>query len=394
MRTLKKKAAIFLALILAMAFFLTSCGGQGSAAAENYKSKHSSILTKTAAVVEISDKREVNNALSEYLALDVSAKKLLVSEKALLDKLLIKINELEFASFIAVHAAVLFKTVDNIAITDKDAVNNALKEYSDSDAAVKILLTGEKKLLDSLLKKIIEKEIASPGIAADNFKTTHSAILSKNAGAAAITDKSAVMYALSDYEFFDDTIKVLLESEKALLDSLLAAIQELEAAYMPIELLSFDKALTILCEGTEAEVFDVDTGISYRVKRVIGGYNTLADVETLNTEETNKLLQTSGSLSSMKRRAVIVTAGGKRIAASIAPLEHSGREDFPYGDIVDNRSGSTGRGINLDSIKNNGMTGVVDLYFFNSLIPGINRVDDSHQAMVMKAYAYEDQKKN
>lgn len=156
------------------------------------------------------------------------------------------------------------------------------------------------------------------------------------------------------------------------------------------ELISYKDALNILKEDTKAEVLDIETGITYNVKRVIGGFNTLADVETLTLEDTNKLLETCGGKWNVKRRAVIITVGDKKMAASIAPFEHSGSEEKKYGEIIDNRSGSTGTGINLDSIRDNGMVGVVDIYFYNSLTPGVNRVDERHQEMVMKASVYEE----
>ena len=157
-----------------------------------------------------------------------------------------------------------------------------------------------------------------------------------------------------------------------------------------IELLDSREALTIFAEGVEADVLDIETGTTYRVRRATGGYNTLADVETLTLENTQKLLETAGGEWNIRRRAVIVTVNGRRIAASISPFPHSGSEDHPFGVIIDNRSGATGRGINLDSIRGNGLIGVVDIYFFNSLVPGINRVDQRHQEMVLRAHRYED----
>lgn len=158
---------------------------------------------------------------------------------------------------------------------------------------------------------------------------------------------------------------------------------------MVIELLNFIEALEILTEGAEADVLDIETGITYRVRRVTGGYNTIADVETLTPEDTNNLLETAGGNWNVLRRAVIVTVDGRHIAASILPFPHSGSEDHPFGAIIDNRSGATGTGVNLDSIRGNEMIGVVDIFFFNSLTPGINRVDERHQEMVMRAYDYE-----
>ncbi|MCL1884985.1 MAG: hypothetical protein FWF81_14660 [Defluviitaleaceae bacterium] len=155
------------------------------------------------------------------------------------------------------------------------------------------------------------------------------------------------------------------------------------------ELLDFQEALEVFTEGMEAEILDIETGITYRVRRVTGGYNTLADVETLTLQDTERLLETAGGEWNIRRRAVIVMAGERRIAASIAPFEHSGSEEHPFGEIIDNRSGGTGTGVNLNYIRGNGMVGVVDIFFFNSLIPGINRVDERHQEMVLRAYDFE-----
>jgi len=155
------------------------------------------------------------------------------------------------------------------------------------------------------------------------------------------------------------------------------------------ELIESREALEILAEGVEALVYDIETGITYNVRRVIGGYNTLADVETLTLEDTNNLLETAGGQWNVRRRAVIVYIDDYRIAASIAPFPHSGREDYPFGEIVDNRNGATGTGINLNSIQGNGKVGVVDIFFWNSLVPGINRVDERHQEAVLRAYEFQ-----
>ncbi|MCL1864111.1 MAG: hypothetical protein FWF78_11155 [Defluviitaleaceae bacterium] len=155
-----------------------------------------------------------------------------------------------------------------------------------------------------------------------------------------------------------------------------------------VELIDVKEALEIFGEGVEAYVYDIETGLTYKVRRVIGGYNTLADVETLTQHDTDILLETAGGEWNVRRRAVIVTVDERRIAASIAPFEHSGSEEHPFGDIIDNRSGGTGTGINLNYIRGNGMVGVVDIFFFNSLVPGINRVDPRHQEMVIEAYEH------
>ena len=155
-----------------------------------------------------------------------------------------------------------------------------------------------------------------------------------------------------------------------------------------ITLLDFRDALEIFAEGVEAEVYDIETGITYRVRRVTGGYNTIADVETLTQADTDRLLETVDGEWNTRRRAVIVTVGETRIAASIIPFPHSGSEEHPFGMVIDNRNGGTGTGVNLDSIRGNGLVGVVDIYFFNSLTPGLNRVDQRSQEMVLAAYDF------
>lgn len=156
-----------------------------------------------------------------------------------------------------------------------------------------------------------------------------------------------------------------------------------------VQLLDFREALELFEEGTYAEVYDIEMGLTFHVKRTTGGYNTLADVEPLTKQDTETILKIAGGDWNLNRRAVILTIEGVRIAASITPFPHFGCDDHPHGVFVDNRNGSTGPGINLNSIRDNGMTGVVDIYFFNSRMPGINRVDEAHQAMVLRAYEHE-----
>ena len=157
-----------------------------------------------------------------------------------------------------------------------------------------------------------------------------------------------------------------------------------------VELLEVRDALEVFAEGVEAEVFDIDTGLTFRVKRTTGGYSTLADVEPLTTEDTETMLYIAGGRWNRIRRPVIITVGERRIAASLTPFPHFGCDDNPHGVVVDNRSGGTGTGINLNSIRDNGITGVVDIYFFNSLQPGINRPCEMHQEAVLRAYDFEE----
>lgn len=108
-------------------------------------------------------------------------------------------------------------------------------------------------------------------------------------------------------------------------------------------LMHFGRALEFFDIDVIAEVTDVDTGITYMVKRI--GGDTFADVETLTAEDTDLLKYTYDGEWSWRRRAVIVKIGDIEIAGSMAAMPHSGRDDAPFGVIVDNRSGGAGRGI-------------------------------------------------
>lgn len=153
-------------------------------------------------------------------------------------------------------------------------------------------------------------------------------------------------------------------------------------------LVPYEQALEVFKEGMTAKVTDIKTGTFFEVKRVTGGFNTLADVETLTKEETEKLKSTNNGNWGVTNRPIMVEVDGVKFAASISLFPHSGREDLPFGEIVDNRNGGTGRGINLDSIRDNDLVGVVDIYFYNSIIPGINRVDPRQQQAVIEAAQY------
>ncbi len=145
----------------------------------------------------------------------------------------------------------------------------------------------------------------------------------------------------------------------------------------------FNEAENIFKNGSIATVTDISTGISFRVKRICG-YNH-ADVETLTAEDTSILLKIYGGQWSWGRRAIIVNVDGRELAASMAAMPHAGRDDEPFAKVVDNRSGGYGRGQNLDGIKNNNMSGVIDIHFYKSKTHGTNSIDDKHQQMVLKA---------
>ena len=112
---------------------------------------------------------------------------------------------------------------------------------------------------------------------------------------------------------------------------------------------------------TTAQVIDVDTLITYTVKRV-GGYNH-ADVEPISVEDTAKMYSIYNNEWSWVRRAVWVKYEDRYIAASINGYPHS-----------------------YDLVEDNDMAGHTCIHFLMSRTHGTNRVDEAHQAAVEKAY--------
>jgi hypothetical protein len=84
----------------------------------------------------------------------------------------------------------------------------------------------------------------------------------------------------------------------------------------------------------QAEVLDIDTGITYRVRRIVDGCPTLGDVEFVSTADRNRCLESAGGSWSRRARAVIVTVGNRRIAASVQHEIHKGDENNPIVSIV------------------------------------------------------------
>lgn len=146
----------------------------------------------------------------------------------------------------------------------------------------------------------------------------------------------------------------------------------------------FGNAEKIFSMGTNAKVIDVDTGLSFNIRRSYG-YNH-ADCETLTAADTAAMKKIYGGQWSWVRRAIIVVVGNKRMAASMAGMPHAGREELPADTWVNDwRTEGYGPGYNLDRIKGNNMSGHFDIHFLNSKTHGTDRVDEAHQAMVKKA---------
>lgn len=137
--------------------------------------------------------------------------------------------------------------------------------------------------------------------------------------------------------------------------------------------------------GENATITDVETGLSFRVKRTYGTNH--ADVEPLTKEDTATIKKIWGGFS-WDRRAVVVQIGKYTIAASMTAMPHAGVDSKAANRYVSNRSGGYGRGINLDAVKDNGCNGHMDIHFKNSRTHSSNRMLSNQQNMVKKAAAF------
>jgi hypothetical protein len=138
----------------------------------------------------------------------------------------------------------------------------------------------------------------------------------------------------------------------------------------------------IFAVNTTAVVTDLYSGKSFNVKRTYGTNH--ADAEALTKEDTNTIKSIWGGFS-WTRRPVILNINGRRLAASMSAMPHSGLDSAAPNVIVDNRSDGYSRGENLDAIKGNGMDGHFDIHFLNSTRHKDGQKDPQHQTAVMKA---------
>ena len=117
----------------------------------------------------------------------------------------------------------------------------------------------------------------------------------------------------------------------------------------------------VLATGKYGYLYDVDSGITMKIKRM-GGHNH-ADVEPATAADTAKLLRIAGGRYSWTAHAVILRAGSRFVACSINTM--------PHGD---------------QTIKNNKYNGQFCLHMVNSTTHENDAVNANHQAMIEKAY--------
>jgi len=119
----------------------------------------------------------------------------------------------------------------------------------------------------------------------------------------------------------------------------------------------------VLEKGSYGSIYDIDTGISLRIKRMGGHYH--ADVEPATAADTAKLLSVAGGHFSWDSHAVVLKAGGKYVACGI--------NTKPHGD---------------QTIHNNHYEGQFCLHMSGSKTHASSKENDHHQSSIDRAYRW------
>ena len=140
----------------------------------------------------------------------------------------------------------------------------------------------------------------------------------------------------------------------------------------PVEKVTWAEANKAWARGAIAVVTDVNTGLSFKVKRWAGGLH--ADVEPLTAEDTAVMCQVYrvseaqeiNEKNLYQRHPLWVTIDGRTFAASMYGVPHN----YPKG----------------DTIPDNDYNGQFCIHFVNSKTHNTETVDSAHQAAIDYAY--------
>ena len=125
----------------------------------------------------------------------------------------------------------------------------------------------------------------------------------------------------------------------------------------------FNEGNATFKKNSYAYMYDIDTGITIRIKRM-GGSNH-ADVEPATAADTAKLLRIAGGKFSWDSHAVILRTGDNYSACGINTM--------PHGD---------------QTISNNNYDGQFCLHMVGSITHGSSEVNANHQASIERAYEW------
>lgn len=127
-----------------------------------------------------------------------------------------------------------------------------------------------------------------------------------------------------------------------------------------VKLMSWSSGSKLLKKGKYAYIYDIKSGLTIKIKRM-GGHNHF-DVEPATKADTAKLKSLGGGYS-WDSRPVILSAGGKFVAAAINTMPHGEQ-----------------------TLKNNGYNGQFCMHLLGSKTHGSGKVNEEHQKSIKKAY--------
>ena len=125
----------------------------------------------------------------------------------------------------------------------------------------------------------------------------------------------------------------------------------------------FKGGSNVLKKGHYGTIYDIDTGISLRIKRMGGHYH--ADVEPATSADTAKLLRVAGGDFSWDSQGVILKANGKYVACAI--------NTEPHGD---------------QTIQSNHYDGQFCLHMSGSKTHCSSKENSNHQSAINRAYRW------
>jgi len=127
-----------------------------------------------------------------------------------------------------------------------------------------------------------------------------------------------------------------------------------------VAMLQWDVVNQLWRNGTDARVYDIETGLSFLSRRLYGSCH--ADVEPVTKYDTYIMRRIYGGSWSWSRRAVVVEYGGRYLAGSMNGMPHGHQ-----------------------AIYDNDFQGQFCIHFLGSRLHKNRQVDRVHQAMVLKA---------
>jgi hypothetical protein len=133
-------------------------------------------------------------------------------------------------------------------------VEAAIFAYNQISIDAKADLTSEIALLDHLLREISRLEAVM--LVVSSFRADNATVLGMTVGSVTISDRSLVEVALAVYNTLDIDAKLLLSSEKILLDSLLAEIDRLEDLAFEVATYKTDHATILSLTAGTVEISD------------------------------------------------------------------------------------------------------------------------------------------